>query len=681
MRTIFAAVILLSTTLHAQYWIKIDSVFSPFGVTVQSFSAPDFCDIDGDGDFDLFVGTLSDNRVAFFKNTGTQTVPVFRRDTSLLQSIYAQGYQYTNADYPALADLDGDNDFDLVIGGFNGLLYYKNVGDSLSAQWQQDTLLFFAINDTIGTDAKPAFGDLDGDGDFDLLIGIGESFFGEIIPAGVTIAHRNNGTMSAPSFVPDNSLVSGIPDIGLNSYPYLKDMDNDSDLDLLLGRDLQTILYYKNTGTALSPSWSSTPSLVSPLETTTYWKNPTVCDLDGDGDNDLIYGTSDGSIYFYQNTGTMVAPVLQRNSVYFQMIRIDGGASTTSFADYDNDGDLDLLSGDWLGGIQYFRNDGNSAHPDFKKTSTTFTTIDVGSYSSPRFVDIDKDQDFDLVAGNLSGTVLCYININGTFSQNSTIFSGIDVGWQSHPAFVDINNDGSLDMFVCGEVAAEAKFYKNNGSNVFTADNSLVAGVTIPGYSYPTFADIDTDGDYDLTFGKIGGELVFYENTGTPSSPAWQLNNDIMKGIKVPQNSSPAYADLDADGKLDLIIGEYSGNFSFFKNQLPTSVSQHTGAFPSRYVLEQNFPNPFNPSTTIQFQIPLNPPLQRGTSAEGGRGISVSLKIFDVLGKEIVELLNGELSAGAYSVQWDASHVPSGIYFYRIQSDDFVETKKLLLMK
>ncbi|MBI2428218.1 MAG: T9SS type A sorting domain-containing protein [Ignavibacteriales bacterium] len=667
MKKIFLAVTLLSTALHAQFWIKIDSVFSPFGVTVQSFSAPDFCDIDNDGDFDLFVGTLGDDRVAFFKNTGTSTVAVFRRDTSLLQSIYAQGYQFTNADYPALADLDSDNDFDLVIGGFNGILFYKNVGDSLHAQWLQDTVLFDAINDTIGTDAKPAFGDLDNDGDLDLLIGIGESFFGEIIPAGVTIAYRNNGTPSAPSFVIDNSLVAGIPDVGLNSYPYLKEMDNDGDLDLMLGRDLQTMLYYRNTGTAQAPTWTSTPSLVSPLETTTYWKNPAVCDLDGDNDNDLIYGTSDGSMYFYQNTGTPASPVLLRNTSYFQMIRIDGGASTTSFADFDKDGDLDLLSGDWLGGLQYFRNDGNSAHPDFKKTTASFTIIDVGSYSSPRFVDLDNDGDFDIVAGNLNGTILCYINNSGTFAQNTTIFSGIDVGWQSAPSFADINNDGSLDMLVCGEVSAEAKFYKNNGSNVFAADNSFISGVTVPSYAYPCFADIDKDGDYDLTFGKIGGELVFYENTGTSTSPAWQLNNDIVSGIEVPQNSSPAFADLDGDGKLDLIIGEYSGNFSFYKNLLPTSVQQNVEVTPSQFVLEQNFPNPFNPSTTIRFSLPKS-------------GL-VSLKVFDLLGKEIAELMSSEISAGTHSVRWNASHVPSGMYFYTLRTDKFTGTKKLLLLK
>lgn len=651
---------------YSQYWLKIDSVFSPFGVTVQNFSSPEFCDIDGDGDLDLFVGSLSDDRLAFFKNIGTKNVPVFRRDTSLLSSIYANGYVGTNSDYPLTADLDGDGDYDLIIGGFNGLVFYWNDGDSSQAVWKQDLFLFASVDSLIGTDPKPALGDLDGDGDLDLVIGIGESFYGDVTP-GITIAFRNIGTVHSPQFELDNSLVSGIPDVGLNAYPYLKDMDGDGDLDMMMGRDLQTMLYYKNTGTAQSPVWTSTPSLVSGIETNTYWKNPALCDIDGDGDIDLIYGTSDGSMYYYQNTGTPTSPVLQLNTSYFQMIRIDGSASTTSLADFDHDGDLDLISGDWSGKFQYFRNDGNAQHPDFKKTTASFTSIDVGSYSSPRFVDIDKDGDYDIVSGALDGTLFCYINNSGTFTQNTTLFSGIDVGWQSAPSFADLNNDGFVDVLVCGEQSSEAKFLKNSGSNSFVEDNSFLTGITIPNYTYPCFVDIDNDGDFDLVFGRSGGTLTFYENAGTPEMPVWQLYNDIFTGIKVPQNATPAFADLDGDGKKDLVIGEYSGNFSFYKNLMPLSVSKANASLPKNFYLEQNYPNPFNPATTIRFVTPV--------------AGNVSLIVYDVLGREAATLVNGHLTHGAHEVSFDASTLSSGIYFYTLRAGTFTETKKMILAK
>lgn len=96
------------------------------------------------------------------------------------------------------------------------------------------------------------------------------------------------------------------------------------------------------------------------------------------------------------------------------------------------------------------------------------------------------------------------------------------------------------------------------------------------------------------------------------------------------------------------------------------------GAIPLVYALGQNYPNPFNPATRIQFSVP-------GTA-------HVSLKVFDVLGREIVSLFDGEKSAGKYSVDFNASNLASGVYFYRIQAigtdkSSYVDTKRLILVK
>ena len=88
---------------------------------------------------------------------------------------------------------------------------------------------------------------------------------------------------------------------------------------------------------------------------------------------------------------------------------------------------------------------------------------------------------------------------------------------------------------------------------------------------------------------------------------------------------------------------------------------------PEQFVLSQNYPNPFNPSTAIKFDIPKSSP--------------VKLSVFDVTGREIEVLVNENLSAGSYSVSWDAGKVSSGIYFYRLTAGDFVQTKKMMLIK
>jgi hypothetical protein len=96
---------------------------------------------------------------------------------------------------------------------------------------------------------------------------------------------------------------------------------------------------------------------------------------------------------------------------------------------------------------------------------------------------------------------------------------------------------------------------------------------------------------------------------------------------------------------------------------------------PSYFMLEQNYPNPFNPATTISFYLP--------------RRSFVTLKIFDVLGRDVADLLSADLSAGSYRYQWNAQGSPSGVYFYRLQSsqvtgrqtDYYIATKKLILLR
>ena len=97
------------------------------------------------------------------------------------------------------------------------------------------------------------------------------------------------------------------------------------------------------------------------------------------------------------------------------------------------------------------------------------------------------------------------------------------------------------------------------------------------------------------------------------------------------------------------------------------SVDYPKGEMPQEYKLAQNYPNPFNPSTTIQYSVP--------------EQSMVTITIYDAIGKEIEQLFSGEKSAGTYSVQWNAANYSSGIYFYKLSADKFVQVKKMLLLK
>ncbi len=109
-------------------------------------------------------------------------------------------------------------------------------------------------------------------------------------------------------------------------------------------------------------------------------------------------------------------------------------------------------------------------------------------------------------------------------------------------------------------------------------------------------------------------------------------------------------------------IGAYESPFAN-----PVGVEENPAVHPTDYTLYQNYPNPFNPSTTIRFSIP--------------EESFVTLKVFNSLGEEITTLINENIIAGNYEVEFDAADLPSGIYFYRLQTGSFVETKKMVLMK
>jgi hypothetical protein len=114
-----------------------------------------------------------------------------------------------------------------------------------------------------------------------------------------------------------------------------------------------------------------------------------------------------------------------------------------------------------------------------------------------------------------------------------------------------------------------------------------------------------------------------------------------------------------------------------FVTHSPIAVQNISSEIPKSFTLMQNYPNPFNPTTKIRFTIPLS----RGVSGSAGRGVSVKLVLYDILGKEITTLINENLSPGTYETEWNALNYSSGVYFYQLQVNDYLETKKMVLLK
>ncbi|MCH8304252.1 MAG: T9SS type A sorting domain-containing protein [Candidatus Marinimicrobia bacterium] len=171
-------------------------------------------------------------------------------------------------------------------------------------------------------------------------------------------------------------------------------------------------------------------------------------------------------------------------------------------------------------------------------------------------------------------------------------------------------------------------------------------------------ADISTTDTCVVSISKIAptyGDIGSGETSTTTGAYSAQTNESCEGGENILFDIS-----ISSEG-----FNVWEDSFSI--QLLPIGITDEGGAIPVEYALGQNYPNPFNPTTTIKYALP--------TSGE------VLLTVYDLLGKEVARIVNGQQPAGYHEVTWDASSVASGIYFYRLHADGFVQTKKMVLLK
>ena len=240
---------------------------------------------------------------------------------------------------------------------------------------------------------------------------------------------------------------------------------------------------------------------------------------------------------------------------------------------------------------------GSSATAPAYATASTnpFGISDVGFSARPAFADADADGDLDLFIGENGGNTLFFRNTANpgasapAYAAATTNPFGIsDVGYAASPAFADADGDGDLDLFI-GINFGAILFFRNTATAGATAPAYAVTtnpfGIGGDGYASPAFADADADGDLDLFIGDFFGDTLFFRNTANPgaTAPAYAAATTNPFGISNVANyassafagywASPAFADADRDGDLDLFIGEYCGSTLFFRNTAATPVA------------------------------------------------------------------------------------------------------------
>lgn len=283
--------------------------------------------------FDRFLSV----RIVDSEGDSTTIEDVFQPGVELFA-----GVNVGEAARPEFGDLDDDGDMDLIVGAGDGTIhYFENTGDAANPNFVERTGAANPFDAVQGDGTHPELADLDGDGDLDLLVGYYD---------GTVHYFQNQGDAQGPVFVeqtgganPFNGL-----DVGSGAKPQLADLDADGDLDAVIVATNGAVRYYENVGNALAPNFTLVTGPADPFSGFSFWGGPILQfhDIDGDGDIDVAFGQAEGPLGFLENTGSAQAPNFEfTDNDPFQLAPFSF-SMTAAFADLDGDGALDLVWGD-----------------------------------------------------------------------------------------------------------------------------------------------------------------------------------------------------------------------------------------------------------------------------------------------------------------------------------------------
>ncbi len=323
-------------------------------------------------------------------------------------------------------------------------------------------------------------------------------------------------------------------------------------------------------------------------------------------------------------------------------------------------------------------------------SGANFTTVPVSSFGS---------QNVQAVACGKNGYVYAGTNGGGMYRSTNNGVTWIPTNLTSTQVITIAVDRFNSSVIYAGTTATSPGvngFYRSTDYGATFSANTN-PGINVYGIVQPNSQTLvtvststggpvhrSTDGGLNWVIastGYISRSAVMYNSTGGPAvyiagngGVFYSFNNGTTF-----TNAGLTYSATPLATALNKIFTGVSGssNGGAWIWTEPLAIEPVSSIIPEKFSLIQNYPNPFNPSTTIKFMIPL----LRGVSGEGGRGVLSSITIYNSIGQKITELFNQQLSPGTYSVDWDASNYPSGLYFYTLTSGDFTETKKMILLK
>ena len=535
-----------------QYTIEYDNAFPSLNDWVV------FADYDGDGKEDIFTYSNGWAGIKVYRNVTVDG----NVDFQLMKYPYLSSWQgggevnilATNADYPAIVDLDGDGDLDILTFGVMGTFIEKHLNLSMERYGCLDSLVFERTDPCWGRVAES---------DEDNVMYLDTCLFGYGIMVKVGDPKHRGATMAVRDVTGDGLLDLLLADV---DYPGLTLLVN--------GGDSGNALIVNQMD--FPPQYPvKLPSMPVPYFT----------DIDNDGDDDLLVSPFDPdpmacdgmeSIWLYLNHGTDDAPDFQLYTKSFlqdNMLDFGTGAFPV-VVDWDGDGLLDIVVGSIkTTELMWLKNTGTATQPAFRITEFPFG---FGEHTGlvPACFDLDGDGQQELLIGTAEGKLLLYDH-DGTLLDDDYLH--YDKAW-SAPCFFDVDRDGAVDLVV-GNESGRLSFYKGS-VELGVRSEEYWGGVDVRdystsyyGYSVPTI--FQWGDEILLAVGSESGKVFLYDGITTDEDALFREAPDRWTEISenMPETfgmrSSLALADLDNDDRLDIVVGNFSGGLQLFNTSIP----------------------------------------------------------------------------------------------------------------
>ncbi|MFT7588892.1 MAG: hypothetical protein ACI959_001105 [Limisphaerales bacterium] len=674
-------------------------------------------DVDGDGNEDIVVFDREGSKISVFIHDGNSGVDGYRFAPEWARKFPRLAY------WAVLRDVNCDGVEDIFTSYDGSIALYKGTRVG-GLSWDRDTskilyedLGFFFEMGVTDIDL-PAFEDMDGDGDIDILtFNLGGGFieyfmnraddngdpcgdidlildtecWGKVYESGINKEVALDTCNMSPLAPDDNQMRSTIH---AGSTLAAFDEDGDGVMELILGDLLfDNLNKLTNGGTPevafITGQDTSFPAYNVPFGMNTY---PVAfhVDADKDGDKDLLVGPNSktngktrNNVWLYDNAGSVDDVNLQFQADDFlvgQMIEVGRGAAPVFF-DHNSDGLLDIIIGntsyrpgigDYIGQLALYENSGTAETPAFEWVTDDYAGVGVFGFSNvhPALGDLDGDGDLDLLIGEDDGAVHFFANnpVSGvsSFVLSIPAYQGIDPGKATTPNLVDIDRDGDLDLLM-GERNGNINFYRNSGTSssaTFELENETFGDVVILsgtgiGFTQPWIYDNPTTGEYELYVGQRTGTVYKFEGIEADLSGTFTQTDSIYGGIDDGERARVCVADLNNDGNAELIVGNLRGGLTLYKQ----------GSYPSGISSQINvplklWPNPSNGIITVSL----------GTQAEYAGEKEVQL--IDLTGKV---LFKQTFIGKQFNLNFSGERLAEGIYFISINGDTFQSTAKILI--